>query len=155
VIIASSPTCEFGRIVHHLTQSIERPADRVVFVGYIPPSTLGRRLQDGEKRVRMLDRWYDVRCQVETIHGLSAHADYEELLRFLKPAIGPNTSAYVVHGEADSAEAFAGRLLAAGVKYAQVPAMDTSAVDGQIAAPPKASATDSLTPQQTRSEVGE
>jgi metallo-beta-lactamase family protein len=126
VIIASSPTCEFGRVLHHLVQSVERPDDMVVFVGWIPPETLGRRLQDGEKRVRILDRWFDVRCQVRTIHGLSAHADGDELLRFLGPTLKPETTAYVVHGEVDQAEGFAGRLLAAGVGHAIVPAIDTS-----------------------------
>jgi metallo-beta-lactamase family protein len=128
VIIASSPTCEFGRILHHLEQSVEQPNDMIVFVGWIPPETLGRRLQDGEKRVRIYDRWYDVRCQVRTIHGLSAHGDGDELLRFLGPVLVPNTQAFVVHGEVDQAEAFAGRLLLAGAGSAVVPAMETSAV---------------------------
>lgn len=128
VIIASSPTCEFGRILHHLTQSVERPQDMIVFVGWIPPQTLGRRLQDGDKRVRILDRWYDVRCQVRTLHGLSAHADGDELLRFLAPTIGPKTAAYVVHGEVDQAEGFAARLIAKGMGSATVPATETSVV---------------------------
>jgi len=126
VIIASSPTCEFGRILHHLTQSVERPDDLVIFVGWIPPGTLGRRLQDGQKRVRILDRWYDLRCRVETIHGLSAHADGDELLRFLKPTLNAKTSAFVVHGEVDQAEAFAAKLMAGGIGLATVPAMETS-----------------------------
>lgn len=129
VIIASSPTCEFGRILHHLTMSVERPEDQVVFVGWIPPQTLGRRLQDGQKRVKILDRWYDVRCTVRTIHGLSAHADGDELLRFLGPTLKPQTSAYVVHGEVDQAEGFANRLLAAGVGRVSVPARETSVVE--------------------------
>src|SRR5258706_3396 len=99
VIIASSPTCEFGRILHHLSLSIEREKDLVLFVGYTPPNTLGRRLQDGAKRVRIYDRWYDVRCEVRTIHGLSAHADGDELLRFLTPTLLPETTGYVVLGE--------------------------------------------------------
>ena len=70
VIIASSPTCEFGRILHHLERSVENPKDMIVFCGYIPPQTLGRRIQEGEKRLRIYDRWYDLRCEVRTIHGL-------------------------------------------------------------------------------------
>jgi len=128
VIIASSPTCEFGRILHHLERSVENPNDLVVFCGYIPPNTLGRRIQNGEKRVRIYDRWYDLRCEVRTIHGLSAHADADELIKFLKPAIGPQTEAYVVHGEVPQAEAFANRLLAAGAARATVPAMESSVV---------------------------
>lgn len=134
VIIASSPTCEFGRILHHLERSVEVPNDQVVFCGYVPPDTLGRRLQDGQKRVRIYDRWYDVRCQVKTIHGLSAHADAVELIRFLKPAIGPQTEAYVVHGEVPQAEAFAGRLIEAGAARVTIPAMETS-LDAYAAQP--------------------
>jgi metallo-beta-lactamase family protein len=141
VIIASSPTCEFGRILHHLTYSVERPSDMIIFVGWIPPQTLGRRLQEKEPRVRILDRWYDVRCQVRTIHGLSAHADGDELLRFLTPTLKPQTTAYVVHGEVDQAEAFASRLIAAGIGAANVPAMDTSLVTFAAAAAPAASTT--------------
>jgi metallo-beta-lactamase family protein len=124
VIIASSPTCEFGRILHHLKQSVENPNDVVVFCGWIPPGTLGRRLQNKEQRVRILDRWYEVKCQVVTIHGLSAHADGDELLRFLTPALAPQTSAFVVHGEEDQAELFARRLLGKGIARADVPAME-------------------------------
>jgi metallo-beta-lactamase family protein len=128
VIIASSPTCEFGRILHHLKQSLERPNDLVLFVGWTPPGTLGRRLQDGQKRVRVYDRFYDVRCEVRTIHGLSAHADGDELLKFLTPTLKPQTTAYVVHGEEDQAELFARRLLAAGIGRANVPAMESSVI---------------------------
>ena len=79
--------------------------------------------------MRILDRWYDVKCQVRTIHGLSAHADGDELLRFLKPTTRPQTSAWVVHGEVDQSEGFAHRLMAAGIGRAAVPAMETSIID--------------------------
>ncbi len=128
VIIASSPTCEFGRVLHHLKVSIERQDDLVIFVGWTTPNTLGRRLQDSQKRVRILDRWYDVKCRIQTIHGLSAHADGEELLRFLQPTLAATTTAFVVHGEVESAEGFAARLTGAGVGRAIVPAIDTSVV---------------------------
>jgi metallo-beta-lactamase family protein len=128
VIVASSPTCEFGRILHHLAVSVENENDVVVFCGWIPPNTLGRRLQDGQKRVRIFDRWYDVQCQVRTIHGLSAHADRDELLRFLGPTLVPQTTAYVVHGEVPQAEGFARTLLGRGVGNAVVPAMETSVI---------------------------
>jgi len=146
VIIASSPSCEFGRILHHLTQSVERPDDLVVFTGYIPPQTLGRRLQEGQKRVRIFDRWYDVKCQIRTIHGLSAHADCDELMRFLKPTLGQQTSSWVVHGEVDQSEGFAHRLMAAGIGRVAVPAMETSIIDDPGAMLQSASA---------RAEVGE
>ena len=136
VIIASSPTCEFGRILHHLKQSLERADDVIVFVGWTPPHTLGRRLQDGHRRVKVFDRFYDVKCQVRTIHGLSAHADSDELLRFLGPTLNERTTAYVVHGEADQAEGFARRLLEAGVGRAVVPAMESSVITAHEGLPP-------------------
>ncbi|MGA3066576.1 MAG: MBL fold metallo-hydrolase [Tepidisphaeraceae bacterium] len=126
VIIASSPTCEFGRIVHHLNLSLDRPNDLITFVGYIPPGTLGSQLQSGLKHVRMLDQMRDVKCQIRTIHGLSAHADADELMRFLGPALNSKTSAWVVHGEVDQSEPFADRLSAAGVGRVGVPARDTT-----------------------------
>jgi metallo-beta-lactamase family protein len=78
--------------------------------------------------VRIFDRWYDVHCQVRTIDGLSAHADRDELLRFLAPTIAPQTTAYVVHGEVPQAEAFARTLLSKGMGNAIVPAMETSVI---------------------------
>lgn len=138
VIIASSPTCEFGRVLHHLKRSVENPDDAVVFVGWTPPNTLGRRLQDAATaapapggppaRVRILDRFYDVRCQIHTLHGLSAHADGDELLDWLRPTLTPATTAYVVHGEAERCEGFARRLVEAGVGRAVAPAGGTVAI---------------------------
>jgi metallo-beta-lactamase family protein len=138
VIIASSPTCEFGRILHHLKLSVERPNDIVVFVGWTPPGTLGRRLQQGERRVRIYDRWYELRCEVRTIHGLSAHADGNELLRFLEPTLKAGTTAHVVHGEPEEAEGLARRLLEKGVGQALVPATESSliAISADVPAAP-------------------
>ncbi len=128
VIIASSPSCEFGRVLHHLKRSMENERDMVLFVGWVPPYTLGRRLQDGQKRVRIYDRWYDVKIEVRILHGMSAHADGTELIEFLKPTLGSATSAFVVHGEADQSDVFAARLVAAGIGRATVPALETVAV---------------------------
>src|SRR5206468_1714709 len=98
------------------------------------------------RHVRIYDRWYDLRCQVRTIHGLSAHADANELMRFLKPALSPQTRAYVVHGEVPQAEAFADRLIEAGVAGAIVPAMETSI--GAFTAPAPSSADPQRTDQE-------
>ncbi len=130
VIIASSPTLEFGRILHHVKQSIERRDDVLLFVGWTPPGTLGRRLQDGEKRVRIYDRFYDVRCQTKTLPGMSAHGDSQELLRFVKPAISEKTQAFVVHGEPEQSESFAALLKReTPVCDVTVPALETSVIE--------------------------
>lgn len=130
VIIASSPTCEFGRVLHHLKRSIENPDDTVVFVGYTPANTLGRRLQNGAREIRILDRIFHLQCRVRTLHGLSAHADGDELLRFLKPAISRGSTAYVVHGEPGRCDAFAARLSAAGFAAAIAPSAQSTATVG-------------------------
>lgn len=127
VIIASSPTCEFGRVLHHLKASIERPQDVVLFVGWTPPRTLGRRLQDGEQRVKIYDRFYNVRCQIKRLDGMSAHADGDELVKFLTPAVTESTRSFIVHGEPDQSEIFAQRLITdMGVRSATVPAAYTT-----------------------------
>ncbi len=129
VIIASSPTCEFGRVLHHLRTSLEKPEDTVLFVGWTPPGTLGRRLQDGETRVKIFDRFYTVRCNIKLLHGLSAHADGDELMKFLRPALSEKTRAFVVHGEPEQAEIFAQRLVTeGGVRVANVPAQETCSI---------------------------
>jgi metallo-beta-lactamase family protein len=138
VIIASSPTCEFGRILHHLKHSVENPRDMIVFTGWIPSATLGRRLQSGEKRVRIYDRWYEARAEVRTIHGLSAHADAGEMLRFLGPTITPATTFYVVHGEVQQAEGMARRLLDGGAGNVLIPAIETAAMSATAQAGVKA-----------------
>lgn len=142
VIIASSPTCEFGRILHHLKRSVENADDTIVFVGYTPANTLGRRLQDGARQVRILDRIFALRCKVRTLHGLSAHADGDELLRFLRPAISRGGTAFVVHGEEARCDGFAGRLAEAGFGAALAPAARTSAVVGGVAVETHPVATD-------------
>ncbi len=70
------------------------PKDMIIFVGWIPygnpgPQIAGRR----SSWVRIFDRFYDVKCQIRTIHGLSAHADGDELLRFLTPTLKKETTA--------------------------------------------------------------
>jgi len=125
VIIASSPTCEFGRVLHHLKQSIERPSDLLLFVGFTPQHTLGRRLQDGQKRVRIYNRFYDVQCEVRTIHGLSAHADGNELAAFLAPTCLATTETFIVHGEPDQQATFAKTLTAKGMGRCTIPALET------------------------------
>lgn len=125
VIIASSPTCEFGRVLHHLKHSIEKPSDMVLFVGWTPYNTLGRRIQDGQKRVRIFDRYYDVQCEVRTIHGLSAHADGAELAAFLAPTCVDTAEAFIVHGEIDQQQLFAQSLTEKRMGRCTIPAVET------------------------------
>ena len=108
VIIAGSGMCNGGRIKHHLVNTISRPENTILFVGYQALGTLGREILDGAKKVRILGQWYPVRARVEQLHGFSAHADREELLAWLKACAQPPRHIFVTHGEAATALAFAG-----------------------------------------------
>lgn len=113
VVIATSGMCESGRILHHLLHHVERSSTCVLFVGFQAANTLGRRLQDGEKHVRILGESVTVRADVTRIDGFSAHADREELLSWIVPARPER--AILVHGERSQSESLAAALRDAGI----------------------------------------
>ncbi len=105
VIIASSGMMTGGRIIHHLKQRLPSSRNTVVLGGFQAAGTRGRQLHDGAKWLRMHGNDIPVRAAVETIPGLSGHADRSGLLRWLRPLPKPKL-AFLVHGEPESAEAF-------------------------------------------------
>ena len=109
VVISASGMCENGRVVHHLKHSVSDPANRILIIGYQAQHTLGRRLVERRDTVRIHGRDYKLRAQVETINGLSAHADSEDLKWWFQQLSnkGGARNVFLVHGESDSAEALA------------------------------------------------
>ncbi len=107
MIIAGSGMCTGGRIKYHLVRNISRPESTVLFVGYQAVGTLGRQIVDGAEEVRILGQRHPVRARVAQIHGFSAHADRDELFRWLSGHQKPPRQVFVVHGEAEAAEYFA------------------------------------------------
>lgn len=107
VIIAGAGMCNGGRIKHHLVNTISRPENTILFVGYQAIGTLGREILDGAKKVRIFGQWHPVRARVEQLLGFSAHADREELLAWLKACAPSPRHIFVTHGEAATALAFA------------------------------------------------
>lgn len=105
IIISASGMCEGGRIRHHLRYNIARPECAIVFVGFQAAGTLGRRIVDGAKSVRLFRKSYPVRAKVFTINGLSAHADQQALLGWLAHFKRPPRQTWVVHGEPLAAHA--------------------------------------------------
>ncbi len=105
VIISASGMCEGGRIRHHLRYNLPRPECAVVFVGFQAAGTLGRRIVEGARSVRLFGESYPVRAKVFTINGLSAHADRDALLGWLGNFRKPPAQAWVVHGEPLAANA--------------------------------------------------
>ncbi len=107
MVIAGSGMCTGGRIKHHLINNITRPESTVMFVGYQAFGTLGRRIVEGEKRVRILGQEYDVKARIAQVHGFSAHADKNELLQWLEGLTRAPRKVFVVHGEVEGARNFA------------------------------------------------
>jgi len=108
MIIAGSGMCTGGRVKHHLVSNISRLDSTVLFVGYQAVGTLGRSIVDGAKRVRILGKHYPVRARIAQIGGFSAHADRDELFRWIS-SITPRR-VFVVHGESKAVKQF-GRFL--------------------------------------------
>lgn len=107
VIIAASGMCDAGRVKHHLRHNLSRPECSVVITGFQAAGTLGRRLVDGARRVRIFREDVPVRAKIYTIGGLSAHADRDALLSWLDAFEPPPRRCFVVHGEAATAALFA------------------------------------------------
>ena len=107
IIVSASGMCDAGRIRHHLRHNLDRRECAVVIIGYQAEGTLGRRLVDGNKRVRLFGEEIHVRARIHTIGGLSAHADRDALLAWLRGFEAPPARTFVVHGEAATARGFA------------------------------------------------
>ena len=106
MIIAGSGMCTGGRIKHHLANNISRPESTVLFIGYQAEGTLGRYILNGAKSIRLYGQTHAVRAKITQIGGFSAHADREDLLRWLsKLSVNPR-HVFITHGEVEAAENF-------------------------------------------------
>jgi metallo-beta-lactamase family protein len=121
VIISASGMCEAGRIQHHLKHNIGDPRNTVLIVSWQAPHTLGRRLVERQKVVKIFGQEYPLRARVEAIHGYSAHADRDGLLDWVKPIARDLQHAFIVHGDPEPAEALADGLRQLGVRDVAVP----------------------------------
>lgn len=109
IVIAGSGMANGGRILHHLKHNLGRRNAHVVVVGYQGQGTLGRRLVDGAKWVRIHGRDYRVNAQTHTVGGLSAHADQQGLLDWYA-GFDKHPPLALVHGEDKAREALAGEI---------------------------------------------
>ncbi len=101
IFIAGSGMCSGGRIMHHLRYNLHKPQTHVLIVGYQANGTLGRRLVNGEEKVKIHGDWIEVNANIHTVGGLSAHADRSDLTYWLKNIKG-KPKVYLVHGEIES-----------------------------------------------------
>jgi len=110
IIISASGMLTGGRVLHHAMRMLPNENATLVLVGYQAAGTVGRRIQDGEREVRIMKNWIPVRCHVEKVEGFSAHADWKAVLRWLSGLHAPPKMLFTTHGEPDAAEAMAGHI---------------------------------------------
>lgn len=107
VIISASGMCDAGRVLHHLKNNLPRPECAVVICGFQAEGSLGRRLVDGARQVRLFGDDVEVRAGIHTLGGFSAHADQQALLDWAAAFTRPPQQTFVVHGESHASLALA------------------------------------------------
>jgi metallo-beta-lactamase family protein len=127
IIISASGMAETGRILHHLRNNIEDAKNTILIVSWQAPNTLGRRLADREKRVRIFGEEYEVKADVATIGGLSAHAGQNLLKEYALRVKGRVKKVFLVHGEAGPAAVLSEKLVEAGMDRPTYPVWGESA----------------------------
>jgi metallo-beta-lactamase family protein len=125
VIISASGMAETGRILHHLRHNIENPRNTILIVSWQAPYTLGRRLVEGEPRVKIFGEFFERQAEVAAISGFSAHAGQEMLLEYALATRGRVRKIFLVHGEPDPAQALRERLAEQGAGQVFYPAPDS------------------------------
>lgn len=110
IIISASGMATGGRILHHLYHRLPNENDSVIFVGYQPEGTRGRKILDGDKICRIYGIDVAVKANIHFIDGLSAHADQTELIQWCEHFISKPKITFLVHGEKQASEKLAGIL---------------------------------------------
>ncbi|OGR78516.1 MAG: hypothetical protein A2X32_04490 [Elusimicrobia bacterium GWC2_64_44] len=115
LIISASGMCEGGRVLHHLRNGIGRDENIILLVGYQAMGTLGRKLQEGMKKIKIFGMEHEVAASIETMHVFSSHADNSDLVAFVKAA-KPARGVFLVHGEPEARAALTEALTKEGIK---------------------------------------
>ena len=110
IVISASGMLTGGRVLHHLRAFADNPANTILLVGFQAGGTRGRALADGSDAIKVHGEYVPVRARIAQIDGLSAHADYAELLEWLGAAPLNPRRVFVTHGEANASDAFRKRL---------------------------------------------
>jgi metallo-beta-lactamase family protein len=110
IVISASGMAEGGRVLHHLKAALPNEQNTVLFAGYQGAGTRGRRLVDGEKTVKIHGEWVPVAARIERIDSMSAHADSNEIMRWLGGFTAAPKRTFIVHGEPAAQDALAARI---------------------------------------------
>ena len=123
VIISASGMMEAGRIKHHLANNISNPQNTILVVGYCAPTTLGARIVRGDSEVSTHGIVHKVNADVRRLESLSGHGDYNEMIKFLNCQNKAELEkTFVVHGEYETQNSYAGKLMAEGFRNVEIPA---------------------------------
>ncbi len=128
IILAGSGMSQGGRILYHEIRYLPDPKNLILFVGYQSKGSLGRMILDGARNVRILGEDVEVRCRTYVIGGYSAHADQNQLMRWLEPMREHVKKVFVVQGEEESSLALAQRARDEFAIDAEVPAVNTTVI---------------------------
>ena len=101
ILISASGMCENGRILHHLKNNIENPKNTIIVIGFMANNTLGKRIVEKAKTVRIFGRIYELHAEVITVNAFSSHADRDGLLSYVKGVSKNVKGVFLVHGEAE------------------------------------------------------
>jgi metallo-beta-lactamase family protein len=110
IVISSSGMATGGRVLHHLARALPNPRHTVLFSGYQAAGTRGRALKDGVKITRIHGQEVPVRARIEAVDSMSAHADSDEIMRWLKGFRRPPAATCLVHGEPVPMDALKARI---------------------------------------------
>lgn len=123
VIISASGMCEGGRIVHHLKHNISNSNNTILFCGYQAPNTLGRKIVDGARYVKIFGHEYEVKAKIVRLEGSSGHADQDGLLEWAEEVhkLGNVKNCALVHCDFDAAEALQEKMAEKGMNHVMIP----------------------------------
>ncbi|TGL55434.1 MBL fold metallo-hydrolase [Leptospira wolffii] len=105
IVIAGSGMATGGRVLNYLQHSLGDPNSLVLLAGYQAAGTRGRKLLQGDTEIKIRGQFYEVLCEVQSVDGLSAHADQKDLVEWLSDLKGTPEKVCIVHGEGDAAQA--------------------------------------------------
>jgi metallo-beta-lactamase family protein len=126
IIISASGMAETGRILHHLRNNIDDERNTVLITSWMAPHTLGRRLAEGKKRIKIFGEEHKVRAEVASINGLSAHADQPHLIEYALASKDTLKGVFLVHGEEGPALTLMEKIKQAGLQNVHYPELGES-----------------------------
>ena len=116
IVVAASGMCQGGRIMNYLSALLPDKRTDVILAGYQAHGTLGRELQQGEKQVSIDNQHVEVKAQIHSMSGYSAHADKDDLNRFIEEITVPPKEVHLIHGDPNTQSEFAQALVGKGFK---------------------------------------